>query len=119
MPARYDGHADWYDERTSPFTAAASALLLDLLGPGPGRCLDVGCGGGVHLQALAAHGWTVVGADLSADQLGVARRRAPGIGLVRADAAWLPLGDGAVDAVVLAFVHTDLDDLSGALAEAA
>jgi SAM-dependent methyltransferase len=117
--ARYDGLADWYDERTSPFTTAATALIVDLLGPGPGRCLDLGCGGGVHLRALAAYGWTVVGTDVSADQLGVARRRAPGIGLVRADAARLPLADGAFDAVVLAFVHTDLDDLSAALAEAA
>jgi SAM-dependent methyltransferase len=119
MRARYDGHADWYEERATPFTAAATALLLDLLGDGPGRCLDLGCGVGVHLPAVAARGWTAVGIDVSSDQLRVAADRARGARLVRADAARLPFADGAFEAVVMAFVHTDLDNLAAAFAEAA
>jgi SAM-dependent methyltransferase len=119
MPARYDGHADWYEERGIQFTLARTPLLLDLLGEGPGRCLDLGCGVGVHLPAITARGWTVVGTDLSADQLHIAAGRAAGASLVRADAARLPFADRTFDAIVMAFVHTDLDDLAGALAEAA
>jgi SAM-dependent methyltransferase len=117
--ARYDGLADWYDDRLTGFTGGAAEVLLELLGDGPGRCLDLGCGGGVHLSALAARGWDLVGTDLSADQLRVARARAPDTPLVRADAAALPFREGSFDAVVMAFVHTDLDDLAAALAEAA
>jgi SAM-dependent methyltransferase len=70
---------------------------------------------GVHLAAVAAHGWTAVGTD----QLRFARCRAAGAGLVQADAGRLPFADRAFDPVVMAFVDTDLDDLAAAFAEAA
>jgi hypothetical protein len=54
VPARYDGMADGYEECIAAFSATATPLLLQLVGPGPGRCLDLGCGTGVHLAALAA-----------------------------------------------------------------
>jgi len=71
---RYDGVADWYDQRVAWSTAAAAPLIARLAGPGSGWCLDVGCGTGVHLAALAEAGWSVVGVDASADQLRVASR---------------------------------------------
>jgi len=117
--ARYDGYADWYDERLSDFTASATAYIFELLGDLAGRCLDLGCGGGVHLPAFRERGWSPVGVDLSVDQLRVARMRAPDVWLVRADGAALPFADRAFDAVVAAFVHTDLDDLAGTVREAA
>jgi len=119
MRPRYDGHADWYEERGVQFTAARTPLLLDLLGNGPGRCLDLGCGVGVHLAALTAHGWRAVGTDVSADQLRLARGRGGGAGLVRGDAGRLPFADRSFDAVLMAFVHTDLDDLASTLCETA
>ena len=125
-PARYDGLADWYDtwsERSAvaSFTAEAIAAALRLLGPGPGRCLEVGCGGGRLVVELADAGWIVTGADLSADQLRIAGLRAGerAEALVQADAASLPFADGAFDAVVSTFTHTDVDDPEAAFGECA
>lgn len=125
-PARYDGLADWYEtwsERAAVagFSAEAAEAVLRLLGPGPGRCLDVGCGGGRLVVALAEAGWAATGVDLSEDQLRVARRRAGDAAeaLVQADAASLPFGEGEFDAVVSTFTHTDLDNPGEAFRESA
>jgi ubiquinone/menaquinone biosynthesis C-methylase UbiE len=60
---------------------------------------DVGCGNGAYLAALAArgHAGPVLGMDLSVGMLGAARRRVPEARLAAADAAALPLPDGACD----------------------
>jgi hypothetical protein len=52
--ARYDGHADWYAGWNQPHAEANAAHVLDLLGPGQGLCLDLGCGCGHYLDALAS-----------------------------------------------------------------
>jgi SAM-dependent methyltransferase len=123
--ARYDGLADWYDAFVrgdgSEWTRLAEELIAELLGHGPGRCLDLGCGGGVFVPLLVDRGWSVVGVDLSADQLAVARSS---IGeqaeaLVQADAQALPFDPGSFDAVVAALVHTDIDRYDLALREVA
>ncbi|HET7170359.1 MAG TPA: class I SAM-dependent methyltransferase [Gaiellales bacterium] len=125
-PARYDGLADWYEtwsERpaVAGVSGEAAAAVIRLLGPGPGRCLDVGCGGGRLLVALHEAGWAPSGVDLSEDQLRVAAARAGdrAEALVAADATALPFADGSFDAVVSTFTHTDLDDPGRALRECA
>ena len=118
-PARYDGFADWYDENLAPYTEAAGRELLVLLGSGPGRCLDLGCGTGVNLRRLTDADWSVVGVDLSSDQLRRARDRAPtGVELVQADATALPFGDATFDAVASALLHTDVGDFPAVCREA-
>ena len=120
--ARYDGHADWYDERFRHYGRpdGSAGVLARLLGP-PGAtgriCVDVGCGTGLHVPVLRRLGWTVVGLDASGDQLRLAATRADAVLL--ADAARLPLADGSVPAAVMTFVHTDLDDFPAAVAELA
>ena len=120
--ARYDGVASWYDAYISAdaagLTRTVGRALGRLLGQGPGPCLDAGCGTGIHISTLQALGWTVVGVDVSADQLRVARERlGPGNQLVRADAVALPFGSDAFDAGCATLIHTDVDDIAGVFAE--
>ena len=122
--ARYDGLADWYDAFSrgdgAHWMRAAGELIRELLGRGPGRCLDLGCGTGVFVPLLAELRWTVVGIDASEDQLRVARERVGGMveALVHADARTLPFEDASFDAVLAALVHTDIDEYDRAVAEA-
>jgi SAM-dependent methyltransferase len=115
--ARYDGHADWYDDWRRPQVAGTARDLADLLGPGEGLCLDLGCGTGLLLDSLAATGRTVVGLDRSADQLRIARSRSRRI--LQADAAALPFRDGTFTTVAALWISTDVDDFAAVLAEAA
>jgi SAM-dependent methyltransferase len=119
--ARYDGltaeYDDFMDAQSAYFHTAAEALVR-LLGPGSGRCLDLGCGQGHFFDAVRRLGWDIVGIDLSADQLRAAAGRAPDVELVHADAGAVPLPDESFDAGFSTFTHTDLDDFAGAMAEA-
>lgn len=117
--ASYDGFAEWYDEHVAPFGLAATDAIRGLLGPGPGRCLDLGCGTGRHTRTLVDLGWTVSGVDISQDQLRLARERVGSeVDLVRADATDLPFTEESFDAVLSAFTHTDVEDFDGLLREA-
>jgi ubiquinone/menaquinone biosynthesis C-methylase UbiE len=109
MPvARYDGHADWYDAtfRHLSNEAGSAGLLSRLLGPADPEdpiCLDIGCGTGLHFKAVQARGYTVVGLDLSADQLRISAARNAQV--IQADARRLPLRDASVPAVAMTFTH--------------
>jgi SAM-dependent methyltransferase len=122
MRQRYDDFADWYDAYATqggglPFARAADRLLARLLGPGQGRlCLDLGCGGGAHAPALTDLDWRLIGVDISAPQIDLARRK--GLTAVVASAGRLPLGDQSVDAAVTIMATTDFDDLPPVFAEA-
>jgi ubiquinone/menaquinone biosynthesis C-methylase UbiE len=74
--------------------------VLDLAGlDGTESVADVGCGNGVYLTELArrTHTGPVLGFDLSPGMLTAARDRTRAAGLVRADAAAIPLPDDACD----------------------
>jgi SAM-dependent methyltransferase len=122
MRQRYDEFADWYDTYVTsgagqPFARSADRLLERLLGPGHDRlCLDLGCGGGAHVPALAGLGWRVTGVDISPRQIGLARRT--GITATVASAENLPLADQSVDAVATIMTTTDFDNLLPVFAEA-
>lgn len=118
--AAYDEHADWYDDyvngAAADHTERTSVALAALLGPGPGLCLDLGCGSGVHARACRGHGWQVVGCDLSWEQLRHARVRLP---VAVADGARLPIRTGSLDVVAATLIHTDVEDWHAVLREAA
>jgi SAM-dependent methyltransferase len=117
--ARYDGLAEWYDEHLRRFTLGWTGLLRRFLGPGSGRCLDLGCGTGLHFATLLELGWTTTGVDISADQLRVAGERGDAVELIQADASDLPIEDHSFDVVVSVFTHTDIDDYPAAVREGA
>jgi SAM-dependent methyltransferase len=115
MESRYDGLADWYDSWTEPHADHNAAEVADMLGPGAGLCLDLGCGTGHYLSALRATGRTVVGLDRSADQLRIARRRCRDI--LQADAGALPFADATFATVAALWISTDVEDFAAVLAE--
>jgi SAM-dependent methyltransferase len=110
--ARYDGQTEWYEAYTSADVfSIVREFVVELLGRGPGECLDLGCGTGRAIPALVRAGWSVVGTDISIDQLEAAQGHAgDGVRLVHADAHALPFDEGTFDAVVSILTHTDFDD---------
>jgi SAM-dependent methyltransferase len=117
--ARYDGIAEWYDREFLPTAPQPYRLdvALRLLGEPSGRLFDLGCGTGAHTVAFRDAGWEVTGIDLSEDMLRQARKR--GLDVVHGNAAALPFEDESFDAVVSLWTHTDVDDFSAAVSEAA
>ncbi|HWG42751.1 MAG TPA: class I SAM-dependent methyltransferase [Gemmataceae bacterium] len=76
--------------------------------PQPGRLLDLGCGTGRLLLAMAQRGWWTLGVDLSTEMLRVAGDKAMSAGVVvhrlRANIAELDaLADGSFDCVACLF----------------
>jgi SAM-dependent methyltransferase len=113
---RYDEIAEWYDGTFRPSLSLAEADVLErFLGPGEGRCLDLGCGTGVAEPILTALGWSVVGVDVSERLLDIARGR--GVDVLAASADALPFEDGSFDAAVSVWTHTDVEDFGAALRE--
>jgi SAM-dependent methyltransferase len=118
--ARYDGATAWYESfAADEVLTCVRNFAVGLLGPGPGRCLDLGCGTGLAIPALVAAGWSVVGVDVSRDQLAAAAHLALGTAeLVEGDAHAMPFPDAEFDAVISILTHTDLDDVRTSFTEA-
>jgi SAM-dependent methyltransferase len=120
----WEAHAGWWQRQ---FTAGADPEYEEQIIPlavewtgGRRRVLEVGLGEGQVARAVAAaHACAVFGVDLTAAQIVEAQRRGGVRGLARADACALPFAAGAFDAVVVCLVFEHLDDLDGAVAEAA
>ena len=81
--------------------------------------MDVGCGGGFNSNFMASLGHQVVGVDLSAESLEVAKRHdvTGAVEYRLADAAKLPFGDGAFDAVMAMDFLEHVDDVQEVIAE--
>ncbi len=117
--ARYDGHAEWYDQTFSgSLDQDEVSSLREGLGSGSGQvCLDVACGTGRYGQVLADAGYRAVGFDISADQLRFARHRLGAA--VRADARHLPVRDASVAVAAGMFFHTDTEDFAAVVRDVA
>jgi SAM-dependent methyltransferase len=86
--------------------------------PAPGRLtLDVGCGEGRIGRLLQPAGHRLVGLDSSPALAALAREGGSYDRVLDADAAEIPLDDGAVDLVVAFMSLHDMDDPARAIAE--
>ena len=116
----FDLGADLYAGYTdNPAWRASCGDLAGHLAPPLGRVLDLGCGPGTTITALAERlpGVRWVGGDLAGRMLRLARRRLAGRGvdgaLLRLDALRLPLATASLDAVIgHSFLYLVADDLA-------
>jgi hypothetical protein len=103
-------------------TTTDLAVLERLLAPGGRNVLDIGCGPGQLVRALAGLGARPIGLEVSEQQLAVARAEDGGAGarylVGRAEA--LPLPDNSLDAVVFmrSLHHVPVAEQFPALVEA-
>lgn len=94
--------------------------LLDRL-PGGARVLELGCGQGLPTTKLLAERFDILGVDISARQLEIARREVPGATYLHADMASLDFPPERFDGVVAFFslIHVPRDEHAGLLARIA
>jgi arsenite methyltransferase len=82
--------------------------------------VDIGCGPGFYVAALAEQAASVTGIDPSASMLAIAGRKTEGHGnvtLLQAEAIPLPLEDASMDRALSVQVFEYIADVSAALAE--
>jgi SAM-dependent methyltransferase len=96
--------------------ALTSHLLAGAALPHGSVVVDVGCGPGTTLEAIAASGHRAIGVDYSHALARVAADA--GTSSIVGDAERLPIGDAAVDAVVIECVVSALPDKPRAIDEA-
>lgn len=120
----YDEIAEWYDSwvgsgamRDDPYFPAVEALMGEIAGR---HLCDLACGQGRVARHLADLGASVVGVDLSAKLLAIARHHEEveprGIVYRHADARSLDgLADGEFDGVVCSMALMDIPDLAPTL----
>jgi ubiquinone/menaquinone biosynthesis C-methylase UbiE len=105
------------------FQQERNEIILDLLrGGGDMRVLDVGCGTGVMIDALAARFETILGLDASLEMMsGVDRtprmKLKKPVLLVMGDAESLPFTDGSMDRIVCRSILHHAESVDRALAE--
>ena len=92
--------------------------VTGLLAASPGESvLDIGCGGGGALRAVAERGASPWGIDVSGEALGRARDRAPNACLVRGDGARLPYPDRCFRLILNLGNLEHFTDLEGGIRE--
>lgn len=109
--ARQPGHDSYWRFHREAFLAGLPAP--------PATVLDIGCGEGRLARDLRSLGYEVTGVDGSATLIAAARAADPEGDYHVADAADLPFPDASFDLAAAFMSPQDLDDLDGALHEAA
>lgn len=125
-PARYDSVAGFYEQfAPDVYDDSPMISLLRLIGDVSDlRLLDLACGHGRLARELARRGGRVVGVDISAVLLDIARARENELPLhityVQADVTSPEaLAEEVFDGVVCSFGLSDIDDLNAAIATVA
>ncbi|CAA9380434.1 MAG: hypothetical protein AVDCRST_MAG75-905 [uncultured Propionibacteriaceae bacterium] len=120
--------ADFHRERAGVAEAVLSRAfagdhspyrwLARAVSPDATVVLDVACGSGAMSRELAQPGRTVIGVDLSVEELALAAERGPGP-WVRGDALALPFADASVNAVTSSMGLVVIQPLTDLLREVA
>jgi len=116
----YERHAsEWIARRElTPDGRRRLAAFASRL-PRGARVADLGCGPGWYGALLRRRGFEVVALDLASAMLREARRRAPGVQLVRGDLARLPFARASLDGAWArnSYMHLPARQLPAAFAE--
>jgi SAM-dependent methyltransferase len=92
--------------------------VLEMLGGGTGKALDLGCGAGEFFEDLRRAGFSAVGADFSSEMVRLAAQAAGGEGaVVRADASGTPFRSRSFGGMIAVGLLEYLPEDEGALAE--
>ncbi len=108
----------WARHETDSYWRFHRDAFLELLPPSC-RTLDLGSGEGRLPRDLRARGYAVVGVDASEALLAHARAADPDGDYRAADASALPVADGSFELVTAFMSLHDIDDMPGAIREAA
>lgn len=115
-----DGYTRWaptYDG-PNPAIEGEQSIVHALLANLPvGVALDAACGTGRHAAHLASLGHQVIGVDVTAAMLDIARAKVPEADLRQGRLEDLPLDDNSVDIVTCALALTHVPDLQPVLRE--
>ncbi len=123
--ARYDAIAEFYPEfAPDVYDDPPMAALLRFIGDIRSfQLLDLACGHGRLTRELARRDAHVIGVDISAALLGVARmhemKHPLHVSYIQADAASVALEGTMFDGITCSFGLSDIDDLEGAIATVA
>jgi len=109
--ARKPGHDSYWQYHRDQF--------LELLPPPGRRTLDLGCGEGRLSRDLKGVGHDLVAVDLSPTMLAAATEADADLETHLADAADLPFDDASFDLVVAFMSLQDVNDMEGAIGQAA
>jgi ubiquinone/menaquinone biosynthesis C-methylase UbiE len=118
--AMFKGAAEVYDRFVGRYSPQLALAMCEVAGVRPGqRALDVGCGSGALLAALAevVGGENVTGIDPSEPFVEAARARVPGTRVLVGSAEALPFEDGEFDATLSQLVVNFLTDPEQGLRE--
>ena len=124
-----DLHDDWYHRNDHPIALlrAENAVRIpwiirevEALPAKLPKILDIGCGGGLLTNALAAKGFDVTGIDLSPTSLEIARKfdNSKSVKYMHANAYKLPFSDEMFDVVCAMDILEHVDDPAKLIAEA-
>jgi ubiquinone/menaquinone biosynthesis C-methylase UbiE len=120
--AMFDAPAEVYDRFVGRYSPGLAQGMCDAAGVRRGqRALDVGCGSGALLLALAVivGAENVVGVDPSEPFLKAAQAKVPGARTVVGSAEALPFAKGEFDATLAQLVINFLEDPAAGVAEMA
>jgi SAM-dependent methyltransferase len=118
--AMFKGAAEVYDRFVGRYSPQLARAMCEVAGVRPGqRALDVGCGSGALLAALAevVGGENVTGIDPSEPFVEAARAQVPGARVLVGSAEALPFEDGEFDATLSQLVINFLVDPDQGLRE--